>query len=70
VREAAIVKQVAGGQSAAFVLAGRSLREVEDRESQLTQMVGLAWAVALVGSFVLWVAALALGSRLPRRSDS
>jgi hypothetical protein len=67
VRSAAVVTYF-GGSHPGFVLAGRSLREVEDRESQLTQMVGLAWVVGLVGSFVLWLAALWLNDRLVRYS--
>jgi len=69
VREAAIVTQF-GGNHPGFVLAGRSLREVEDRESQLTQLVGLALIVGIVGSFVLCLAALWLSDRLLRRPGS
>ena len=50
-----------------FVLAGRSLREVEERESQLTQMVGIAWIVAMVGAFVAWLVALAVSDRITGR---
>lgn len=58
VRIAAVVTQFGGGRPG-FVLAGRSLREQEDRVDRLTLMAGLAWAAALVGSltilaFVLW----------------
>jgi len=42
VRIAAVVRRVAGSQPG-FVLAGRSLREVEAREAQVEQMAGLAW---------------------------
>jgi len=66
VREAAVVTQF-GGSSPGFVLAGRSLREVEDRESRLTQMVGAAWIAGIVGSFVLCLVALWLGGRLAGR---
>ena len=44
VREAIVVKSFNAG----FVLAGRSLLEVEKRESQLTYMVGLAWLSSLI----------------------
>jgi hypothetical protein len=63
VRIAAVVTQFGGG----LILAGRSLREVEERESRLTQIVFLAWAVGLVGSFLAWVIALGLANRLPLR---
>lgn len=65
VRNAAVVTRF-GGAKPGFVLAGRSLREVENRESQLTEMVALAWVAALVGSLVAWVLALAIRDRLTR----
>ncbi len=43
----AVVMTRSSGNPAYFVLAGRSLREVEQRESQLTIEVGLAWVVIL-----------------------
>jgi hypothetical protein len=42
VRIAAVIQPYAG-QHAGFVLAGRSLRVVEDREGATFEMVGLAW---------------------------
>lgn len=42
VRIAAVVERV-GGAHPGFVLAGRSLREVEMREEQVRKMAGLAW---------------------------
>jgi len=63
VRAAAVVTQY-GGSNPGFVLAGRSLREVEEREAQLTQMVGIAWVVALVGAFVAWLVALGVSDRV------
>ncbi len=42
VRIAAVVERV-GGAHPGFVLAGRSLREVELREAQVEQMAGLTW---------------------------
>jgi len=42
VRIAAVVERV-GGAHPGFVLAGRSLREVEVREAQVRQMAGLTW---------------------------
>jgi hypothetical protein len=66
VRVAAVVTQFAGS-APGFVLAGRSLREVEQREDRLTLMVGLAWLAALVGTFVAWLLALWLGDKLAQR---
>lgn len=48
VRVASVVRHLtasAGG----FVLAGRSLREVEIRENRLTTMVFFAWLIAIIG---------------------
>ncbi len=67
VRSAAVVLHY-GGAHPGFVLAGRSLREVENRESQLTTMVGAAWAVALVGSLLLLVFAVWVNGKLARRA--
>jgi hypothetical protein len=36
-----------------FVLAGRSMREVEARESQLSIFVGAAWILALLATFIV-----------------
>jgi hypothetical protein len=52
VRIAAVVEHYSGAASG-FVLAGRSLGEVENRESQLEMMTAAAWIVALGSSFVL-----------------
>jgi hypothetical protein len=46
VRIAAVVKYH-GGPKPGFVLAGRSLREVEKQEAQLTSVVALAWVLTL-----------------------
>jgi hypothetical protein len=46
VRVATVVERVQGAQPG-FVLAGRSLREVEIREEQVRQMAGLAWLAML-----------------------
>jgi hypothetical protein len=62
VRMASVVTRF-GGSHPGYVLAGRSLREVEARVDRLTQVTGLAWVVGLVGSFVLWLAALWLDQR-------
>jgi hypothetical protein len=68
VRSATVITHF-GGSHPGFVLAGRSLLEVEKRESQLTQMVAGAWIVALAGSLVLSVLAVAGGDRMLRRSE-
>lgn len=47
VRDAVVVVAYNGKQSG-FVLAGKSLREVEKHESEITTMVFLMWAVCLV----------------------
>jgi hypothetical protein len=47
VRVAAVITRYTGTTSG-FVLAGRSLREIEKRESQLTFEVGLAWIASLI----------------------
>ena len=54
VRIAAVVERI-GGAHPGFVLAGRSLREVEAREAQVQQMAGLTWigmiALIVIGTF-------------------
>jgi hypothetical protein len=52
VRIAAVVVAYGGAQPG-FVLAGRSLREVEKRESQVEQISGIAWLVTLAVSLVV-----------------
>ena len=55
VRIAAVVERVTGAHPG-FVLAGRSLREVEVREAQVKQMAGLTWigmiALIVIGTLV------------------
>lgn len=52
-RIAAVVKLYAGsGESKGFVLAGKSLRETENRARELLKLTGIAWAAALVVSFL------------------
>lgn len=53
VREAAVVTSYKNGDKSGYVVVGRSLREVEARESQLRQEVLLAWFVAVSISLVL-----------------
>jgi hypothetical protein len=52
VRIAAVVVAY-GGAEPGFVLAGRSLREVEKRESQVEQITGIVWVVTLAGSLIV-----------------
>jgi hypothetical protein len=52
VRIATVVAGYTGSQSG-FVLAGRSLREVEKRESQAEMEAGVVWIVTLFGSLVV-----------------
>jgi len=54
VRVAAVVVAY-GGSHPGFVLAGRSLREVEIRESQVEQITGIAMLVTLAGSLFVVV---------------
>ncbi len=49
VRIATVVKHFDGG----YVLVGRNLREVENREDQLTAIAAASWLAAIVGSFAL-----------------
>jgi len=57
VRIAAVVQRI-GGVHPGFVLAGRNMREVEMRESQVAQMAGLTW-LGMLG--VIAVGCLAFG---------
>lgn len=52
VRIAAVVVAYGGAQPG-FVLAGRSLREVEKRESQVEKITGVVWLVTLAGSLII-----------------
>jgi hypothetical protein len=50
-RIAAVVQRV-GGAHPGFVLAGRSLEQVEEREAQVEQMAGVAW-IAMLGLILM-----------------
>ena len=66
-RIAAVLQGVAppGG---GFVLAGRSLREVETRETAVLQVVAVAWSVGMAGTLAIVVVGWFLTERsLPRR---
>jgi hypothetical protein len=57
VRIAAVVQRVKhpDGSAAGFVLAGRSLVQVEEREAQVSHMAGVAW-IAMLGLIVVGTA--------------
>lgn len=61
VRIAAVVQRV-GGKHSGFVLAGRSMREVEARELQVRNMAGLAW-LGMLGLILLGTVSFAWFSR-------
>ncbi|HEX7593426.1 MAG TPA: hypothetical protein VF429_04570, partial [Anaerolineae bacterium] len=52
VRSATIVTRFTSTQSG-FVMAGRSLREVESRDSNLELLIGLGWLGTLFASLVI-----------------
>lgn len=55
IRIAAVIKPFTG-QGSGYVLVGRSLREVEEREYQLMVFVGIGWILSLaVDVFCVWV---------------
>jgi hypothetical protein len=60
-RFATVVERVSGARPG-FVLVGRSLREVEQREQTVEQLAGAGWLAALVvGLIVVAVAEMVLG---------
>ena len=64
VRIAAVVVAY-GGSQPGFVLTGRSLREVEIRESQVEQITGIAWVVSLAVLLIVVAGCeLILGDRM------
>ncbi len=63
-RIAAVVRHSSAGEGA-FILAGRSLREIEARELSLRMMCAIVWTVLLATTFALAAAGELL---LPRRS--
>jgi hypothetical protein len=63
VRIAAVIKAVGGAQPG-FVLAGRSMREVEDRIAHVQHMAGLAW-VAMLGLILAGTVAFGWYTRKP-----
>lgn len=49
----AAVIQSYGGQTPGFVVAARSMRDIEKRIKTMTEMIAIGWAVTLVASFIL-----------------
>ncbi len=54
VRIAAVVVRFSG-TSSGFILAGRSLREVEKREDNTLMIVGIGYVLVLILLFVSWI---------------
>lgn len=63
VRSAIVVKPFEGATSG-FVLVGRSLREIEQRENQLTMMIGIALAISLVATLLAVVVSAWVATKL------
>ena len=59
-----------GGANPGFVAVGRSLREVEQRESILGLQVLVAWLVGMVGLFILIVGGEFMLSRFSSRENT
>jgi hypothetical protein len=55
VREAAVITRF-DGKNKGFVLAGRSLREVEKREDNLMKIVEIVWVISILGSLAVTAA--------------
>ncbi len=66
VRIAAVMVYYQNGDNPGFVLAGRSLREVEKRESQLSFMTFAVWLFALFSTLVATIFLFILKERLAR----
>jgi hypothetical protein len=64
VRSAIVVIPYTHGTDSGFVLAGRSLREVEVRVQNLTLFVFLAWIASLISSFILIVCFAFMGRKI------
>lgn len=56
VRQALVVQEVSG-ESGGFVVAGRNMREVEEREARLSYFVLLAWLALILATLAAAVAA-------------
>ncbi len=51
VRNAIVIAHIEGSKGG-FVIAGRNMREVEEREGSLMQMIALGWIAILIGTFL------------------
>ncbi len=69
VRVAAVLKYYNGNNNSGFVLAGRSLREVEKRENLLLFQISLAWLGGLVASALLSFCLVYFGLKPRKRSS-
>lgn len=63
IRSAAVLAHYKSG----YVLAGRSLREVENRENQLFQLVGIAWVAVCLVTTLLFASPFLFLTRIFRR---
>lgn len=63
IRQAIIVRHYQGDGQSGFVLAGRSLREVEKRETLMEVMAGIAWFISIVLGLILVGFAVWFGDR-------
>lgn len=61
-RNAVVVTRYSAGAQSGFVLAGRSLREVEKREEHIRNLITLGLVVALLGAFAAVMAVTTLGA--------
>jgi len=68
VRIALVIVPVPGKDM--FVASGRNMREVENREGQLTTLVGLAWLVTMAASFVAAFLALLIRRKMRTKTAS
>lgn len=69
VRSAIVVTRY-NGANPGFVAAGRSLREIEKRESSAEMLAALGWLLALLLSFIAVISRKALEQRLLHRESS
>lgn len=64
VRIAAVVKKFESGNMSGYVLVGKSLKEVEDRDSHMFLLVLVAWFISMVFiSFILLISKSILNSK-------
>ncbi len=52
IRQAIVIAKYVTNQGTGYVAAGRSLREVEKRETDLEMQVGIGWIATLIASFI------------------